>query len=119
MNQKMSRTDFSSLSLPLNSKKQGTIRPSDNNKRTKNDEVSHKNDKKRHDSFWFAVATEVYKKTPYGERFIDIEVSQNGTILGGIETKAADSPHGMLQHLKDLWLKYNKGYPVTIIRIIK
>jgi hypothetical protein len=29
------------------------------------------------------VATEVYKATPFGKRFIDSEVSQGGQVLGG------------------------------------
>lgn len=32
------------------------------------------------------VSTEVYKSTPFGKRFIDIEVSKDGQVLGSIET---------------------------------
>jgi hypothetical protein len=33
----------------------------------------------------FDVATEIYKRTPLGGRFIDIEIRRAGRILGGIE----------------------------------
>jgi len=62
------------------------------------------------------VQTEVYKKTPFGKRFIDIEVSQNGTVLGGIEAKVGSSRYRTLQRLKDWWLKNNEGYIVNVAR---
>jgi hypothetical protein len=62
------------------------------------------------------VATEVYKPTPFGKRFIDIEVSQDGTVLGGIETKVGSSRYGPLQQLKDWWLTNIEGYPVNVAR---
>jgi hypothetical protein len=62
------------------------------------------------------VSTEVYKRTPFGKRFIDIEVSRNGTVLGGIETKVGSSRYLPLQQLKDWWLKNIEGYPVNVAR---
>ncbi|HQR71326.1 MAG TPA: RHS repeat-associated core domain-containing protein [Burkholderiaceae bacterium] len=62
------------------------------------------------------VSTEVYKKTPFGKRFIDIEVSRNGEVLGGIETKVGSSRYTPLQQLKDWWLTEIEGYPVNVAR---
>ena len=62
------------------------------------------------------VATEVYKLTPFGGRFMDIEVSFNGTVLGGIETKVGASRYTALQRLKDSWLEWVEGYPVNVAR---
>jgi hypothetical protein len=62
------------------------------------------------------VAIEVYKRTPFGKRFIDIEVSRGGTVLGGIETKVGTSRYTPLQQLKDWWLRNIEGYPVDVAR---
>lgn len=64
------------------------------------------------------VATEVYKWTQFGKRFMDIEVSAGGKVLGGIETKAGGSRYTPLQRLKDIWLDVNTkgGYPVQVVR---
>jgi RHS repeat-associated protein len=64
------------------------------------------------------VATEVFKRTPFGARYIDIEVSQAGKVLGGIETKVGASRYTPLQRLKDIWLDLNTpgGYPVNLVR---
>jgi hypothetical protein len=64
------------------------------------------------------VSTEVFKRTPFGARYIDIEVSQGGRVLGGIETKVGSSPYTPLQRLKDIWLDLNTpgGYPVQLVR---
>jgi RHS repeat-associated protein len=62
------------------------------------------------------VTREVYKKTPFGKRFIDIEVSQDGTVLGGVETKLGTSRYTTLQRLKDWWLTHIEGYPVNVAR---
>jgi hypothetical protein len=62
------------------------------------------------------VDTEVYHWTPFGKRYIDIEVSQNGVILGGIETKVGSSRYTTLQRLKDWWLLRYKGYIVNVAR---
>jgi hypothetical protein len=59
------------------------------------------------------VATEVYKWTPFGKRFIDIEVSKNGQVLGGVEAKFGNSPYTWKQ---DWWLKDAQGYKVNVIR---
>jgi RHS repeat-associated protein len=62
------------------------------------------------------VQTEVYKKTPFGPRTIDIEVSQGGKVLGGVETKTGGSRYSPSQRAKDWWLKNAEGYPVNVVR---
>ena len=62
------------------------------------------------------VETEVYKKTLFGARIIDIEVSEGGKVLGGIETKAGGSRYLPSQRAKDWWLKNVEGYPVNVAR---
>jgi hypothetical protein len=62
------------------------------------------------------VRTEVYKWTPFGPRYIDIEVSLNGTILGGIETKLGGSRYTFMQYWKDLWLLATQGYRMHVLR---
>lgn len=61
------------------------------------------------------VRTEAYKWTPFGKRYIDIDVRFNGVSLGGIETKVGSSRYLPLQKLKDAWLGAN-GYPVQLVR---
>lgn len=61
------------------------------------------------------VRTEAYKWTPFGKRYIDIDVRLNGVKLGGIETKVGSSRYLPLQKLKDAWLGAN-GYPVQLVR---
>jgi hypothetical protein len=62
------------------------------------------------------VQTDVYKATPFGRRFIDIEVSEAGTVLGGIETKLGGSVYTTAQRAKDAWLWLTQGYPVNVVR---
>jgi hypothetical protein len=62
------------------------------------------------------VSKEVYKWTPFGKRFIDIEVSQGGKVLGGIETKLGSSRYTALQRIKDIYLEVHTGYKVQLIR---
>lgn len=62
------------------------------------------------------VSTGVYKSTPFGKRFIDIEVSKDGQVLGGIETKLGGSRYTPAQRTKDWWLKVNDGYIVNVVR---
>jgi len=62
------------------------------------------------------VATEVYKKTPFGKRFIDIEVSLDGEVLGGVEAKVGGSRYTLLQRVKDTWLRLVEDYPVNVVR---
>jgi len=61
------------------------------------------------------VYTEAYKSTPFGKRYMDIDVWYNGVNLGGIETKIGSSRYLPLQRLKDFWLDAN-GYPVQLVR---
>lgn len=62
-----------------------------------------------------AVRTEVYKRTPYGKRYMDIEVKMPNGKSAGIETKVGGSRYHTLQRLKDDWLRAN-GYPVQVVR---
>lgn len=64
----------------------------------------------------YQVRTEVYKRTPFGRRYIDIEVSRAGRVLGGIETKVGRSRYTPAQRAKDryLWLRYR--YRVNVVR---
>ncbi len=64
------------------------------------------------------VSKEVYKWTPFGKRYIDIEVSMQGKVLGGIETKVGSSRYLPLQRLKDWWIDASTpgGYFVQLVR---
>ncbi|EJL35633.1 RHS repeat-associated core domain protein containing protein, partial [Caulobacter sp. AP07] len=66
-----------------------------------------------------AAATEVYKWTPFGKRFIDIEVSLGGKVLGGIEVKLGGSRYIPAQRAKDAYLWLTQGYRVNVVRIPK
>lgn len=61
------------------------------------------------------VTTEVYKRTPFGKRYVDIQVKYKGR-LSGIETKTGQSRYNTLQRLKDLWLEKVEGYPINLVR---
>ncbi len=50
------------------------------------------------------VETEVYKRTPFESRYMDLDVWYNWANLGGIETKVGNSKYLPLQKLKDSWL---------------
>jgi len=63
----------------------------------------------------YGVRTEVGKKTPFGRRVIDIEVSKNGDVLGGIETKTGKSRYLPSQMAKDEYLRQT-GYSVQVVR---
>ena len=67
----------------------------------------------------YEVETEVFKATPFGRRFIDVEVSRGGQVLGGIEAMVGRSWYGPLQRLKDAWLSRMNNYPVTLVRHIQ
>jgi len=61
------------------------------------------------------VNPEVFKRTLFGKRYMDLDVWHNGVNLGGIETKVGGSRYLPLQRLKDAWLGAN-GYPVQLVR---
>jgi hypothetical protein len=61
------------------------------------------------------VQTEVTKQTPFAKRVIDIEVSKDGKVLGGIETKTGTSRYIPSQRSKDEWLRQN-GYRINLVR---
>lgn len=63
----------------------------------------------------YGVAKEVGKKTPFGRRVIDLEVSRDDEILGGIEAKAGKSRYLPWQMAKDNYLR-TIGYPVQVVR---
>jgi RHS repeat-associated protein len=62
------------------------------------------------------VRTEVYKPTIFGGRIMDIEVSRDGIVLGGIETKVGASRYTTSQRAKDAWLRYHQKYLVNVVR---
>jgi RHS repeat-associated protein len=62
------------------------------------------------------VDKEVTKKTIFGDRRIDIEVSKDGKVLGGVETKVGKSRYHASQRAKDAWLKMTRGYIVNVVR---
>ncbi len=64
----------------------------------------------------FDVQTEVYKATIFGKRFIDVELSQAGKVVGGLETKWGRSAYTASQRAKDAWLYMTRGYKVQVIR---
>ena len=62
------------------------------------------------------VEKEVSKRTPYGTRYIDIEVWRNGICLGGIEVKSGKPPPNIAQQAKDAWLLRENNYRVNMVR---
>jgi RHS repeat-associated protein len=62
------------------------------------------------------VRPEVTKWTPFGYRRVDLEVSQGGRVLGGIETKTGSSRYTAPQRVKDWWLRNFQGYDVRVVR---
>jgi curved DNA-binding protein CbpA len=62
------------------------------------------------------VEKEVSKRTPYGTRYIDIEVWRNGICLGGIEVKSGNPPPNIAQQAKDAWLLRENNYRVNMVR---
>jgi len=62
------------------------------------------------------VKIEVYKPTPYGGRYMDLDVWMNGKNLGGIEAKVGGSRYISSQRLKDWWLKHAMNYTVHVVR---
>jgi RHS repeat-associated protein len=64
----------------------------------------------------YKVETEVTKKTPLGARRVDVEVSKDGRVLGGIETKTGNSRYTASQRAKDNWLRLFADYIVNLVR---
>ena len=64
----------------------------------------------------YKVEQQVYKWTPFGKRFIDIQISFKDKVLGGIETKVGNSRYTTLQRLKDHYLLHVEGYRVNVVR---
>ncbi len=64
----------------------------------------------------YEVEKEVTKKTPFGNRRLDMEVKKDGKVLGGIETKTGDSPYKPSQRAKDKWLQIFERYFVDLVR---
>jgi hypothetical protein len=64
----------------------------------------------------YQVRTEVYKRTIFGRRFIDIEVSKGGTVLGGIEAKYGGAVYSGSQRAKDAYLYMMHRYRVNVVR---
>jgi hypothetical protein len=57
--------------------------------------------------------------TPFGDRRIDIQVSMDGKVLGGIETKTGNSRYTTSQRVKDWWLRTFENYIVNVVREVK
>ncbi len=62
------------------------------------------------------VRPEAFKRTPFGGRFIDLDVWLEGENLGGLEVKRGLSRYGVDQRLKDWWLKEVENYRVNLSR---
>ncbi len=67
-------------------------------------------------SLGYEVETEVFKPTPFGPRFVDIEISREGKVLGGLETKVGGSRYRAAQRAKDMYLKLVEKYEVKPLR---
>jgi hypothetical protein len=64
-----------------------------------------------------ATGNPIRKDTPFGPRFIDIEIRDaQGKPLGGIEVKDGNSRYKPSQRAKDEWLRLTEGYSVTVVR---
>jgi RHS repeat-associated protein len=64
----------------------------------------------------FTVREEVVKNTPLGRRVVDIEVSRNGKVLGGLEVKTGGSRYLPKQRAKDWYLR-RTGFSIILLRI--
>lgn len=64
----------------------------------------------------YEANTEVRKWTPFGDRIIDVEISRNGTVLGGFETKLGGSRYLPSQRAKDFYLRLMERYQVVLLR---
>jgi hypothetical protein len=59
----------------------------------------------------------ITKDTPFGKRFIDIEIRDgSGRPIGGIEAKAGNSRYTREQRSKDKWLRLTQNYIVNVVR---
>jgi hypothetical protein len=66
----------------------------------------------------YTVKTEQYKSTPFGGRFIDLELWKDGKCYGGIETKTGNSRYNPSQRAKDEYLRTvgDPPYRVNLMR---
>ena len=64
----------------------------------------------------YQVKQHVVKNTPLGKRVIDIELSLNGRVLGGIEVKTGAARYHPSQRAKDWFLGNVRDYEVVLIR---
>lgn len=71
---------------------------------------------KEFEDLGYEVKKEVVKQTPFGPRRIDVEVSKDGKVLGGVETKVGKSPYIPSQRAKDNWLSRFGNYIVNLMR---
>jgi RHS repeat-associated protein len=63
------------------------------------------------------VNIDEYFWTPFGKRYVDIDVWHNGVRLGGIEVKTGGSHYLPHQRAKDMWLRVWRRYPVQLVRL--
>ena len=64
----------------------------------------------------YTVDTEVPYNTPFGPRVIDIVVSKDGEVIGGIECKTGGSRYHASQRAKDKWIEQKYGLIVNLVR---
>jgi hypothetical protein len=68
-------------------------------------------------SLGFLVEQQVYKKTFFGKRFIDLMIyDSDGQLVGGIEAKTGDSRYTPYQRACDAWLSIFEGISITVVR---
>jgi hypothetical protein len=70
---------------------------------------------------WFVkrgynVEIERYFRTPFGGRWIDIDVWYNGVNLGGKEVKTGGSRYHFIQQWKDAWILWKHDYIINLVR---
>jgi RecB family endonuclease NucS len=63
------------------------------------------------------MRTDVYFRTPFGARFVDIVGSNADGDMVFIEVKLGGSRYSVLQQLKDEWLYEEWGIPTKLMRI--
>jgi RHS repeat-associated protein len=63
------------------------------------------------------VNKDKYFPTPFGKRYVDIDVWHNGLQMGGIEVKTGGSRYLPHQRAKDFWLWVSRGYKVQLVRL--
>jgi RHS repeat-associated protein len=63
----------------------------------------------------YDVDYQVVKNTPFGKRRIDVQLSKDGEVLGGLEIKTGSSRYLPSQRAKDYWLGRWDNYRVQLV----